>query len=262
MKFVLFVAVLVFLGASASPSDNVEEFTPYVINGARAPIAPYFVFVQYFNAQLHGFFGGGALISTRHIVTAASNVHNFNSIRVHMGSTNRTALREFAVNMANINVHPQYNPVSRANDIAVLRLTTPIIPTAEIQPIVLPPMTNPQIELPWEFEEGHFSGFGFQNIASTGPSQSLYRGFQRVTTNIRCSSFFIISTTTGFCAEDTVERSNGCPGDVGNPFVTTYRRIEVLSGILSMHPPCGQQSPAAYTRITAYRLWLQEQLMI
>lgn len=177
-----------------------------------------------------------------------------------MGSTNRTAMREFALNLQGTTVHPQYNPVSRANDIAVLRLQTPIIPTAEIAPIVLPPITNPQIELPWEFEEGFFTGFGFQTVAGTGPSQFLYRGFQRTTSNMRCTSFFILNTNMGFCAEDTVERSNACPGDVGNPFVMSYRRIEVLAGILTMHPPCGQMSPTAYTRITFYRNWLQNEV--
>lgn len=75
MKLILFVALLVVFSVRASPSGDVEEITPYVINGVRTAAAPYFVFVQYTTAQGLGFFGGGALISNRHIVTAATNVH-------------------------------------------------------------------------------------------------------------------------------------------------------------------------------------------
>jgi secreted trypsin-like serine protease len=50
------------------------EVSPFIINGGRAPLAPYYVLIEYFNAQGLGFFGGGALISNRHILTAATNV--------------------------------------------------------------------------------------------------------------------------------------------------------------------------------------------
>lgn len=66
MKSLLIVTFCVILSVST---------TIAVIHGTRSPTAPYFVFVEYFNAQGYGFFGGGALISNRHIVTAATNVH-------------------------------------------------------------------------------------------------------------------------------------------------------------------------------------------
>jgi secreted trypsin-like serine protease len=69
MKLALIV-LCIFLGVSAE-----EEFSPYIINGVRGQHAPYFAFIEYFNAQNLGFFGGGALISERHILTAATNVH-------------------------------------------------------------------------------------------------------------------------------------------------------------------------------------------
>lgn len=76
MKLTLFVSLCVILGVASSPlgSEVEQEISPYIINGVRTPVAPYYAFIQYFNAQGLGFFGGGALISTRHIVTAATNV--------------------------------------------------------------------------------------------------------------------------------------------------------------------------------------------
>lgn len=170
-------------------------------------------------------------------------------------------MRAHEANIAAATVHPGYNQNTRANDIAVVRLVTPIIVTAEVHPINLP-QNIPGFNLPHENEEGLFVGMGFENIAGNGPSSFLHRGFQRAIANTRCVQFYLINTESGFCGEDVVERSAACQGDVGNPFVINYRRQEVLAGIITMHPACGSFQPTAYTRVTFFRSWLQEQLNI
>lgn len=67
--FVILCAVILSVGSS--PLE--QEISPFIVNGVRSPLAPYYAFIQYFNQQGLGFFGGGALISNRHIVTAATN---------------------------------------------------------------------------------------------------------------------------------------------------------------------------------------------
>lgn len=69
MKSIILVALFVVLGVNGQ-----EAISPFIINGVRAPIAPYFAFINYFNAENLGFFGGGALVSNRHILTSAVNV--------------------------------------------------------------------------------------------------------------------------------------------------------------------------------------------
>ena len=73
----------------------------------------------------------------------------------------------------------------------------------------------------------------------------------------RCIRFFIVNGPNHFCAEDTVEGSNVCGGDIGGGFVTTTRRENTLTGVASISAPCGQPAPSAYIRISAYRNWLQ-----
>lgn len=68
MKIIVLVALCVF-GAQAQ-----IEITPFIINGQRAPVAPYYAYINYINQANLGFFGGGALISNRHVITAATNV--------------------------------------------------------------------------------------------------------------------------------------------------------------------------------------------
>lgn len=48
-------------------------FTPFIINGVRAPVAPYFAYIQFFQGNNNAW-GGGALVSSQHIVTSASIV--------------------------------------------------------------------------------------------------------------------------------------------------------------------------------------------
>lgn len=69
MKLILFVTLCVALGVNTE-----EAFSPYIINGVRGQHTPYYAHIEYFNVAGAGFFGGGALISSRHILTAATNV--------------------------------------------------------------------------------------------------------------------------------------------------------------------------------------------
>lgn len=167
-------------------------------------------------------------------------------------------MRPHAVDMTGVRFHIDYSTQTRANDIAIIRLINPAVLSAEISIINLPPVVVPALELPFENEEGMFAGFGFTSNAATAPSQFLNRGYQRTTSSARCLTFFNFNTVTGFCAEDNEERASGCHGDVGNPFVLSYRRQETLAGILTMHPPCGQMSPTAYTRVTNYLQWIAQ----
>lgn len=50
-----------------------EEFAPYIINGIRSPVAPYYAYIRFFSGS-NSAWGGGALVTDRHIVTAATVV--------------------------------------------------------------------------------------------------------------------------------------------------------------------------------------------
>lgn len=50
-------------------------------------------------------------------------------------------------------------------------------------------------------------------------------------------------------------------GDLGSPVIGNYRRQEYLAGIVRIHPSCGVNQPAAYTRISFFNMWIQAQLI-
>ena len=88
MKSLFILCVALF---SALVQSN-QEFVPYIVNGVRAPVAPYFAYIQFFQGQNNAWGGGktfnscirnkfqnfkcilGALVSNQHIVTSASIV--------------------------------------------------------------------------------------------------------------------------------------------------------------------------------------------
>ena len=70
MKWFLAVLSLVL----CSKLGSSEEISAFIVNGQRAPPLPYYAFVVALNAEDLGVFGGGTLVSDRHIITSASNI--------------------------------------------------------------------------------------------------------------------------------------------------------------------------------------------
>ena len=70
MKF-LIIFIVIFTISRAQEEE--QEFAPYVINGIRSPVAPYFAYIRFYRGTVFGW-GGGALVSNQHIVTSASIV--------------------------------------------------------------------------------------------------------------------------------------------------------------------------------------------
>jgi hypothetical protein len=162
----------------------------------------------------------------------------------------------------NFTAHPNFDRFARSFDIAVVRLAAPIIPSAEVHSIALPPLYNPpNSDLPFEFEEILVDGYGMTNAANQVAAPFLYRSHQRITSQERCTGFFILDIEQAFCAEDRDERSNVCFGDLGSPAIGTYRRAPYLAGIVRIHPTCGVNQPAAFTRISFFLPWIQSQLI-
>nr|XP_019560190.1 chymotrypsin-like [Aedes albopictus] len=251
-QFTLLAAVLCILGAQAAP-----DRTPRIINGHTAPHQPYNAYVLYLNAQNAGFFGGGSIISDRHVLTAAQNIVGFVRWDIGIGTNVFVHLNMLTSTVAT--AHPQYAAATRLNDIGIITLPASLVFTSTVSPIALPALNaQPANQHPFENEQGAIVGFGFVNAASTGRSDFLMRSFQRVTSNVRCQQFFQITLPQHFCAEDAVEISNVCNGDLGAGFVTDVRGRPTVTGVASLiSQSCGNTSPSGYTRVEFYRQWIQ-----
>ncbi|KXJ79070.1 hypothetical protein RP20_CCG002557 [Aedes albopictus] len=213
--------------------------TPRADNGYLAPHVSYNAYILYMNQQSAGFFGAGTIISDRHILTAAKNIVDT------ITSNQATA-------------HPEYNPVTSANDIGIIFLPVSLEFTTNVFPIALPDPYSQQM-LPLENEEGTILGFGFTTTASMDQSDFLMAAYQRVTTDNLCQNLYHVETPEHFCAVgDNASRfSSVCVRDVGAGFATYVRGRLTLTGIVSLiRERCDNRNPTGYVRVEYYREWI------
>uniref|UniRef100_A0A182IL60 Peptidase S1 domain-containing protein n=1 Tax=Anopheles atroparvus TaxID=41427 RepID=A0A182IL60_ANOAO len=243
------IAATLCCAATLEPDRN-----PRIVNGQNAGNTPFNAYVLYLNSANSGFFGGGSLISDRHILTAAQNIAGFVRWEVGLGSSVFGQLITQVSTQAI--AHPSFNMANRANDIGFIILPSPVVFTALIQPIQLPIQGR---NLPYENEEGMIVGFGFNSVNGQARSDFLKVGYQRVISDSRCGGIYQITLPNHFCAEDVVQRSNVCNGDLGAAFVVPERRVETLVGIASLiTASCDSINPTGYTRVSSYRQWIRD----
>ncbi|XP_019561149.3 chymotrypsin-like [Aedes albopictus] len=241
--------VLCILRAQAAP-----ERTSRIINGQYANHHPYNAYIVYKRADQYGYFGGGTIISDRHILTAAMNIYGFVQWDVGVGSNILTQLGT-VVSYSAI-AHPSFNSANRANDIGVITLPVSLVISSTVSPIALPPLYTSS-GFPFENEQGTVVGFGFTDVAATIRPSNLMISYQRVISNIRCQQHYQVAIPNHFCSEDTAQYSNVCNGDLGAGFISYVNGVQSVTGVASMiSQACGYIYPAAYTRVEPYRAWI------
>lgn len=122
-------------GRTAKPDEFPWQATVFIDAGLRGRLAV-----------------GGALISSRHVLTLANKLHHSRRTTVVFGSRFRRAP---AANVRDVFVHPRYQQTRNdLYNLAVLRLTAPVKSSATVRPVAL-------ARVPIELGENvTISGFG------------------------------------------------------------------------------------------------------
>lgn len=93
----------------------------------------------------------------------------------------------------------------------------------------------------------------------------LQAAFLRVVTATRCGTLYPTHNVQNqFCGEDARQRSDFCFNDIGGPFLTLERGVEVLTGINSQgFCNLNQASqPSLFSRVSAYRQWISDTIQV
>uniref|UniRef100_A0A8C2Q251 pancreatic elastase II n=1 Tax=Cyprinus carpio TaxID=7962 RepID=A0A8C2Q251_CYPCA len=260
MKFV--ILALFIAGAYGCGQPTYKPVASRVVGGTdvKPNSWPWQVSLQYQSGSSFYHTCGGTLIDKQWVLTAAHCIGSSRTYRVYLGKHNLGLSSEsgsLAISPSRIIVHENWDSYNIRNDIALIKLSSPVTFTDKISPACLP---NSGSILPHNYS-CHVTGWG--RLWTNGPIadilQQVLLPVVDYNTCTRSDWWGNLVTNLMVCAGgDGVVSS--CNGDSGGPL--NCQRSDGtwdVHGIVSFGSSMGcnyPKKPSVFTRVSGYISWI------
>ncbi|KAG9265412.1 transmembrane protease serine 5 isoform X1 [Astyanax mexicanus] len=241
---------------------------PRIVGGVEATPGrwPWQVSLYYSNRHTCG----GSIITSQWIVTAAHCVHNYrlpqvSSWVVYAGIVTRNTAKlaqytGYAVEK--IIYNKNYNHRSHDNDIALMKLRTPLNFSDTIRPACLPQYDH---DLPGG-TQCWISGWGYTQPDDVHIPDTLKEAPVPLISTKKCNSSCMYNgeiTSRMLCAGYTEGKVDACQGDSGGPLVCQDDNVWRLVGVVSWGTGCAEPNhPGVYTKVAEFLGWIYEMIEV
>ncbi|XP_059208094.1 transmembrane protease serine 2-like [Centropristis striata] len=243
--------------SEASPSSGIKGVTD-AENGAW----PWQVSLQTSDEPSDQHVCGGSIISPYWILSAAHCFQHDSgpeSWTVRSGDVSLSKMRLKDGNTVNkIITHQQYNQETHDNDIALLKLDTPLTFSRTVRPVCLP---NMGVDLS-AGQRAWITGWGA--LSTAGYPDRLKQAQVTVYSRETCNYPYVLDgkvTETMICAGKVEGGADACKGDGGGPLVIQQGGVWWLAGDTSWGIGCGlEDTTGVYSNVTYFVNWVYEQM--
>ncbi|KAL6448586.1 hypothetical protein ACFW04_000458 [Cataglyphis niger] len=221
--------------------------SPRIVGGKDASVGkfPYQISMRYFGSHMCG----GSIINSNYVLSAGHCVEGAENryLSIHAG-TNYLNQTGYVYYVANVTIHEYFDRAKLINDIALIRLATPIKYNAVVQPIEL------AITDDLEGKPCTLSGWGTTKLGGIPPN-SLQEIDLIIYPQKKCKSIYSNVISSHICTL-TKAGQGACHGDSGSPLVVNGSQV----GIVSFGSPCAVGYPDVFTRVSSFTSWIIKNL--
>ncbi|XP_060080199.1 trypsin-7-like [Ylistrum balloti] len=233
--------------------------TTKIVGGTRAQHGefPWQVSLRYANQHLCG----GTLIDSQWVLTAAHCFEDTN----HRGWTVAVGVHDqHHVHSSDIHhvssvvVHHGYNSHNNHNDIAMMKLSSPVTLSGRYVRAACLPNNNEGFDTDTCIVTGWGATY-FDEHGRAPLTRYLEKADIPIITNSQCEYFLGRNSIYdgNICAGLNQGGKDACQGDSGGPLVCKHNGAYKLAGVVSWGYGCGDaRTPGVYTRVSSFLSWI------